>query len=49
MEADGENEMRLTDHPGMDSSPTWVIPDQSLAIYTRGNRAAVWGQQKSGR
>ena len=49
MDADGENEMRLTDHPGQDVRPAWVIPDRSLAIYTRDTRATFWGQLKSER
>ena len=49
MDADGENEMRVTDHPGSESTPTWVIPDRSLPVDTRDNRAALWGQLKSER
>ena len=49
MDAGGENEIRLTDHPGQDVRPTWVIPDRSLAIYTRGTRPTFWGQLKSER
>jgi TolB protein len=49
MDANGENEMRVTDHPGYDVRPTWVIPDRSLPVDTRGNRATLWGQLKSER
>ena len=49
MDANGENEMRVTDHLGLDSSPTWVIPDRSLPVDTRDNRATLWGQLKSER
>ena len=49
MDANGENEMRVTDHPGADGNPTWVIPDWSLLVDTRGNRATLWGQLKSER
>ena len=47
IDANGENEMRVTDHPGADFRPTWVIPDRSLPVDTRGNRATFWGQLKS--
>lgn len=49
MDANGENEMRVTDHPGSDGRPTWVIPDRSLPVDTQGNRAIFWGQLKSKR
>ena len=49
MAANGENEMRLTNHAGMDSSPTWVIPDRSLPVNTRANRVTFWGRLKSDR
>ena len=49
MDANGENEMRVTDHPGSEGSPTWVIPDRSLPVDTRGNRATFWGHLKSER
>ena len=49
VDANGENEMRVTDHPGSEGSPTWVIPDRSLPVDTRGNRATFWGQLKSER
>ena len=49
IDANGEHEMRVTDHPGYDVRPTWVIPDRSLSVDTRGNRATLWGQLKSER
>ena len=49
MDANGENEMRVTDHPGSEGSPTWVIPDRSLPVDTRGNRATFRGHLKSER
>ena len=49
VDANGENEMRVTDHPGADGNPTWVIPDRSLPVDTRDNRATFWGQLKSER
>ena len=49
MDADGENEMRVTDHPGADGSPTWVIPDRSLLVDAPGNHATLWGWLKSER
>ena len=49
VDANGENEMRVTDHPGLDGLPTWVIPDRSLPVDTRGNHAILWGHLKSER
>ena len=49
IDANGENEMRVTDHPGGDFRPTWVIPDRSLPVDIGGNRATFWGQLKSER
>ena len=49
VDANGENEMQVTDHPRGDFKPTWVIPDRSLPVDTRGNRATFWGQLKSER
>ena len=49
VDANGENEMRVTDHPGLDGLPTWVIPDRSLPVDTRGNHATLWGHLKSER
>ena len=45
--ANGENERQLTDHPGRDGHPAWVIPDRSLPVDARGNRATFWGWLKS--
>ena len=47
MDANGENEMQVTDHPGAESNPTWVIPDWSLLVEAPGNRIIFWGQLKS--
>ena len=49
MDADGENEMRVTDHPGSETRPTWVIPDRSLLVDAPGNHATLWGRLKSER
>ena len=47
MDANGENEMQVTDHPGAESNPTWVIPDWSLLVEAPGNHVTLWGQLKS--
>ena len=47
MDANGENEMRVTDHPGSESNPIWVIPDRSLLVDALGNHVTLWGQLKS--
>lgn len=49
VDASGANEMRVTNHPGGEFRPTWVIPDRSLSVETRGKRATLWGQLKSER
>jgi len=43
VDADGENEMQVTDHPGREFRPTWVIPDRSLPVDTGNKRATLWG------
>jgi Tol biopolymer transport system component len=47
--ANGGEARQVTTHPGNDMYPTWVIPDRSLPVDTRGNRATFWGQLKSER
>ena len=47
--ANGENEIQMTDHPGQDGNPTWVIPDRSLSVDTQDNRVTFWGRLKSER
>ena len=49
VDANGANEMQVTDHPGGEFRPTWVIPDRSLPVDTRDNRATLWGHLKSER
>ena len=49
VDTNGEHEIQVTDHPGREFRPTWVIPDRSLSVDTGDNRATLWGQLKSER
>ena len=45
--ANGGDKIRVTTHPDADTRPTWVIPDRSLPVDTRGKGVTFWGQLKS--
>ena len=45
--ANGGEARQVTTHPGNDMYPTWVIPDRSLLVDTRGNYVTLWGHLKS--
>ena len=47
VDADGGEARQVTTHPGHDMYPTWVIPDRSLPVDTRGNHVTFWGRLKS--
>ena len=49
MDANEENEMQVTDHPGAESNPTWVIPDRLLLVDAPANHVTLWGRLKSER
>ena len=47
MDADGNNQTRVTNHPDTDGAPVWVIPDRALSVNTQGNHVTLWGRLKS--
>jgi len=40
MNADGSNQLRLTDHPGDDMYPSWS-PDGTRIVYASGNETQM--------
>ena len=47
MESNGENQTRVTHHPGVDSSPIWVDFDATFSVTSQGMLPTVWGHLKA--
>ena len=43
MDANGGNRSQLTEDPGSDTDPTWVIRDRSLLVEVSSNQVTLWG------
>ena len=47
MDSNGANETQVTNHPGGDGSPRWVIPEGGFSVSPQGKHPEMWGCIKS--
>ena len=47
MDADGNNQSRLTNNPANDDSPDWFDPAFAYSVSPAGKLKSTWGEIKS--